>query len=244
MFLLLGASVFLFLFLFLFLLFIPVFVVFQYQRIGEHDELMVKFRFLGVVLLSFRITVLDTVWEVFPEKIRALFNLHGPFGASVTEETEAASSSFMQRAQQVTRTLRRFQWVFGLIYVFLKGEPVPDGTLGNLPPWGLTTTAAIALGRHCCRFEWNTRIGTTDAAYTAVASGLLWGIKGGFLALVQPYVHFRQVPEIAVVPDFNRTGVDTSLYCIFRVYVGHIMIVGVRNLARVGIGKGVKALGQ
>lgn len=79
----------------------------------------------------------------------------------------------------------------------------------------------------CRQFYWRTEIGLSDAAYTGIMVGLLWGIKS-FL-----YKNFRSKirvmegkPAILVVPDYFHQKLTLDFSCIFDIRIGHIIIAG------------------
>jgi hypothetical protein len=77
------------------------------------------------------------------------------------------------------------------------------------------------------RFYWRSVIGLVNPAQTAVAFGLLWGLKGFFLSAAYP--HFapgRPKPEIIIIPSFQKPVINTTLDCIFEVRASHILVTG------------------
>lgn len=72
-----------------------------------------------------------------------------------------------------------------------------------------------------------TELGLGDAAYTAVASGLVWSVKGKGLSILSYYFNIEKAkPVLLVIPNFNNPyylRIDYS--CIFEFRLGHIIIV-------------------
>ena len=80
------------------------------------------------------------------------------------------------------------------------------------------------------RLFWTTRIGLEEAAATAWAAGFLWALKGCALTLLdQRYGLPRSVARIRVEPSFVGPQLDTTLECIFKLRVGHIISASVRG---------------
>lgn len=90
-------------------------------------------------------------------------------------------------------------------------------------------------GIHCTFVDWKVRIGSEDAAYTAIAAGSFWSMLGFSLThLYRQVTVDTEQPHILVVPDFNKRGFSCDIRCIFKLRFGHIMIVGL-DLIRVFI---------
>jgi hypothetical protein len=73
-------------------------------------------------------------------------------------------------------------------------------------------------------FSWKTKLGTGDAAHTAVAIGVVRGIKECLVAYLSSKYAFRRQPQLAVVPNFDNAGLEVVFNCIFRVKLGYIII--------------------
>jgi len=75
------------------------------------------------------------------------------------------------------------------------------------------------------RLAWTTKVGSGDAARTAVLAGSLWALKGGVAAVARRYLRLAPgQPEVRVVADFDRAGLVSSVEGIGVVRVGHIML--------------------
>lgn len=79
------------------------------------------------------------------------------------------------------------------------------------------------------RFEWQTKVGSTDAAWTAWETGAIWGIKGEITGFLQNQYRFQCIPALKVIPSFGEAVLDTSIDCIFELKVGHIITAGFRE---------------
>jgi len=80
------------------------------------------------------------------------------------------------------------------------------------------------------RFAWGTVLGLEDAALTGTATGILWGMKGTMIGLLQRSYKFdRNKPHVMVLPSYNIPGWETMLDCIFDIKVGHIILGGIKG---------------
>lgn len=84
--------------------------------------------------------------------------------------------------------------------------------------------------RVCESWHWETRLGTGDAAATAMLSGGMWGAKSCIYALLIQQVRFLQVPRFVVVPEFQRPTFDVTFDSIFRFRPGQIILMIVRDV--------------
>jgi hypothetical protein len=74
------------------------------------------------------------------------------------------------------------------------------------------------------KFSWETRLGTGEAARTAIAAALIRGLQESLVAYLGSKYPFRNRPELAVFPDFESVGLETVFNCIFRIKLGYIII--------------------
>lgn len=82
------------------------------------------------------------------------------------------------------------------------------------------------------QFDWETRVGSEDAAFTAVGTGLLWGLIGQVTGFLQNRYEFSCRPVLSVIPTFGRSVLDTRLDCIFELRIGHIISAGLHEWRR------------
>ncbi|MBU5677530.1 DUF2953 domain-containing protein [Alkaliphilus sp. MSJ-5] len=86
--------------------------------------------------------------------------------------------------------------------------------------------------------SWVTELGTGDAAETAIITGVIWTIKLGLISLVCNRYNSLDI-FVNVVPNYNIKTFKTSIDCIFRIKLGHIINAGLKTLL-VKIKDGVK----
>lgn len=99
-------------------------------------------------------------------------------------------------------------------------EPVGGG--GR---WRTAIVLALARRVRWRRLAWRTRIGLSDAASTALATGALWAVKGNLAALARSNLRLAPgLPEFLVEPDFAEPGLESSLEGIGVLRAGHIML--------------------
>lgn len=96
------------------------------------------------------------------------------------------------------------------------------------------------------RWEWETRLGTGEAAATALLIPTLWSAKSIAFAVATQWMRIETTPRFQVVPDFERALLELRFLCIFRYRLGEIMLVTLAQIVRkwqkgavhLGFGKG------
>ncbi|QPA30373.1 DUF2953 domain-containing protein [Thermaerobacillus caldiproteolyticus] len=78
------------------------------------------------------------------------------------------------------------------------------------------------------KFEWQSKIGTGDAAYTGMAAGLGWSLKYSIVALFSKYMKLKTMPVLMITPCFQQTVSETKFVCMIHFRVGHTILAGIR----------------
>ncbi len=80
---------------------------------------------------------------------------------------------------------------------------------------------------------WYTKIGTNDAAETAILAGAIWAIKTSIISFITRGYDFPDV-SINVVPDYNVNTFETSINGIFSIKLCYIINANIKAiLARI-----------
>lgn len=82
----------------------------------------------------------------------------------------------------------------------------------------------------CERLEWETWIGTGDAASTGMVTGMIWGVKYTLIGFVGSHIRWEKAPQIEVQPRFNSERIETCLESIFRFRIGHAILAVIHLL--------------
>lgn len=86
--------------------------------------------------------------------------------------------------------------------------------------------------RTCENLSWKTRVGTTDAASTALCVGTLWAIKTGAHATLSRNVRFLHTPHFVVMPEWEEAVFEIDIDCIFRFRLGEIILAWIDGSVR------------
>jgi hypothetical protein len=99
----------------------------------------------------------------------------------------------------------------------------------KLTDWMKDTLSHVEL----TKLRWDTRIGVGDAPKTAIASGIVWGIKTSVLAYISKIVQVKAKPEIQVAPQYNNPQFFTEICCNGQIRLGFILWAGMKLFARI-----------
>lgn len=78
------------------------------------------------------------------------------------------------------------------------------------------------------QFDWYSVIGIGDAAYTGMATGVVWAMKGSIIGALGHFLSLRDIPKLMVKPEFNQTIIQTRITCMFQFRIGNAMLAGIK----------------
>ncbi|MFD2681591.1 DUF2953 domain-containing protein [Bacillus seohaeanensis] len=78
--------------------------------------------------------------------------------------------------------------------------------------------------------HWHTLIGSGDAATTGTLSGAIWAAKGSLIGVISNYMRLQKMPDLNVIPSFQRPIIQTSFSCIIQFRLGNAILVGIKLL--------------
>jgi hypothetical protein len=90
--------------------------------------------------------------------------------------------------------------------------------------------------RHFCqkvkitKIEWQTVMGTGDAASTGMLTGAVWAVKGSIIGIISHYFRMQNSPNLSVQPHFQLAVTQTSFKCMLQFRIGHAIIAGIKLL--------------
>ena len=77
------------------------------------------------------------------------------------------------------------------------------------------------------KLDWKTTVGCQDAFYTAISTGLLWALKGTYIAMLSSKCRLNHI-RLEVRPDFTSPAFLSNFICIFKIRIVHIIIMSMR----------------
>lgn len=89
------------------------------------------------------------------------------------------------------------------------------------------------------QFDWSTDISLSDAAYTAMLTGMLWSLKSVLVGWLSYQISFIQRPKLLIVPVFGSPPLFiTELTCVAEIRCSHAIYAAFSLLARAAKVKG------
>lgn len=72
-------------------------------------------------------------------------------------------------------------------------------------------------------------VGTGEAHYTAILSGVLWALSGSFMSIISNFMRIED-NKTSIRSDFNERKFLIDLYCIIQFKIVHIIVIGLKLL--------------
>lgn len=76
--------------------------------------------------------------------------------------------------------------------------------------------------------DWQTVIGTGEAALTGVLTGAVWAIKGSVMGIISQYFKLKVNPTLSVQPHFQLPVSQTTFQCMLHFRIGHAIFAGIK----------------
>ncbi|GAF09006.1 secreted protein [Paenibacillus pini JCM 16418] len=90
----------------------------------------------------------------------------------------------------------------------------------SLKQWVKQTMSHININK----LDWSTNFSVGNAAHTAVATGVLWGIKTTLIGWLTFHVRMRKHPQVFVVPVFkDEMQFGTEITCVGQISLGYVI---------------------
>ena len=210
------------------LFFLPLEFHFRYCKLGWDDSLTLEMSFLGGLLKR---TKAVSLFKPTPESMKSRQHLSGRWFFIRQSQTKTVKAPYSISSRGEREFLRRYAH-YGLAVTLLTYF-LP----ANYFHWLLVAERLEHKGWFS-KFYWATRLGTGDPALTAIGYGIVWGLKTNLLSYLDSRYHFKERPELKVVPDYQQPRWDMLFDCIFRVKIGYIIIASLAARWRLRMLKG------
>lgn len=101
---------------------------------------------------------------------------------------------------------------------------------GGLKKWLRSLLAHVKISR----LDWSTDFSLGDAAYTATAAGVLWGVKWSLIGWISQNVRLQHSPRLFVAPVFrDELCFSTEAVCAGKLSVSYVLYSGILLLFRI-----------
>lgn len=181
----------------------PVVIRGHISRIGENDDAELRIR----ALLGF----VNYHWKLPEVKFEGL-GMH--FKRETTAENIGGRASGEGRSDvNASSILKSIDWTHALLRH-------TDDLLG----WVRTTLGHVRL----TEWQWKSAIGTGDAMWTAMLTGMAWSVKTTAIGVLSQLVILRAQPDIAVQPVYEKAHFATDGRFTATVPFGYAFYAGIR----------------
>lgn len=82
----------------------------------------------------------------------------------------------------------------------------------------------------CEKFQWETFIGTGNAAETGILVGMMWGAKMTLVSFIGSRIQWAKAPIIQIHPHFTEPIFEMKFHSIIRFRIGHAILAMSRLL--------------
>lgn len=79
------------------------------------------------------------------------------------------------------------------------------------------------------RLEFKAVIGTGDASSAAILAGVAWSLAGILFSILPSFTNVKN-KKVEIRPDFTGKKFNVELYCIFKVKIVYIIVIGLMIL--------------
>lgn len=191
----------------------PIRIAIAYNRVGENDHLVVEISaWFRLIRRKYELPVLLLKQTQEGTELKA--KVEKVSGQSVMDESIQDVTS-----RQVKQWKNKYQDLLKRVH--------------DLQP----VVRAFVRQIRCSRLEWHTVLGTGEAAETGTLLGLAWGVKSMLVSVFSGAVSLRSIPRLSVQPVWNQAVIRTQFRCVLHVWLGHVLLAGIRLLLCWQIGR-------
>jgi hypothetical protein len=195
----------------------PVVINGQLRRIGNNDDAEIKVKALyGIIRYRYKVPIIQFTGNSIEMKKQV-------------SNTNAGINTWKQfsdelDADKVVSSIERMNLMLKMTR--------------DLNGWIRHTLTKVRL----VEWNWSTSVGTGDAMWTAMATGLVWSVQTSILGLLSQMVKINAEPKMDVQPIYQKATFTTEWSCIAQIRFGYAILAGLQLLVRIKKVKGgVKA---
>ncbi|GBG12078.1 hypothetical protein PAT3040_06939 [Paenibacillus agaridevorans] len=195
-----------------------VIIIAHAKRIGSNDDAEVRIRAL-FGLIKFKYQIPTAKLEGLAIKVQEEISTQHAAGRGTWKEYNDEINP-----EKVVSSIEKMKQVLQLTR--------------DLTGWLRKTMTKVEL----TKWNWSTSIGTGDAMWTAMATGVVWSVQSSVLGVLSQFLQLKAEPVMTVNPLFNRSAFATEWSCIAQIRFGYAILAGLQLLHRMKKSKGgVKA---
>jgi|GEM_PF-784003 len=178
------------------------------RKVGNNDDIEIHVRALfGLIRYHLKVPIIQINGQSIQFKKESSAKSAGISTAVKENEDEI----------DVERVKRMVDWVKALVQLTYDLKGIVRHSLARIELRSL---------------KWSTTAGTSDAMWTAMATGLLWSAKTTITGLLSHMVQLQSTPQLTVDPAYNQTCFKTELICTARIRAGYGMLAAAQLFFR------------
>ncbi|HEX6922638.1 MAG TPA: DUF2953 domain-containing protein [Bacillales bacterium] len=182
-------------------LFTKINISIHYHHHEDDDSLTLRFRAWGFTVYTLKVPEIS-IDEDSPSLVFKEEKQAGGTGGKENEK-KVTKDDLLENIRKFHRLLRNIEGLNRIIKRFLSRITVS-------------------------RFEWHSRFGLGDAAWTGMATGAVWAVKGNIIGLITHYMQLVVEPDLSVEPVWQADYSETDLSCMISFRVGQAMGAGLQ----------------
>jgi len=177
----------------------PIVVTTEMKKMNLEDDLEVHVKALyGLVRLKWRMPVIE--WTNRGIKLRSESDNHS---GHEEKEEQLNADKIVGLTNRLKRIVSHIEGVAHLARQVLRHVKVQE-------------------------WKWTTVVGTDDAMWTAMATGMLWSVKTTAAGVASQIVHLSALPVLDVKPAYNRSCIESEFRLVAHIRLGQAGRAGVR----------------
>lgn len=191
----------------------PVVIEGFYQRAGTNDDAELKIKALyGILHYQVKVPIIEFTGQSMQFKQQVSNS-----GIGFSSEKQMKDEIDVNR---VARAIDKMKHALEITY--------------NLKGWMRKTLSRVKLKE----WKWITSVGTGDAMWTAMATGIIWSVQTSVFGVLSQMVRVQVEPKMSVNPIYQHPAFTTEWSCIAKISFGYAILAGLQLLVRMKKVKG------
>ena len=187
----------------MFILFIPFYITIKINRKNDNDNIAIGLIIFRIIRLDYEIPFMDII------------SSKGQVGIEINKKIEEQSSK-----KDIIKD-KEFLKLDDIIRIYK--EIKKNKEFYQAVSYYILDKIEIK------KINWSTRIGTDDAAITAIISGFFWFVESSILSILFRNKYINDY-YINVFPEFRQSVFEIDVYCIFKLKLVYIIIAGYKGI--------------
>jgi hypothetical protein len=193
----------------------PLTITGRVKRVGDNDEAELRIRaLLGLIHYHWRLP--DIRFKGFTMELKKEM-----FAEDLTDSKQQSTMADIN-VHKIMQTFRKLELILD--------QP------GDLFGLARRTLGHVKL----TEWQWRTAVGTNDAMWTAMVTGLIWSAKTTAIGLLSQIVRLTADPQLTVEPVYNEPHFSTEGQFNAKIRLGYALFAGIVLIPRIRKAQGTQ----